>query len=89
MKAPKIRTQFVEPQAILYRENGKQMCAIHPPEGWTYEHYGMIICDLIRNTAMAFDVDERDVFEWIEKERRNPTSPIVQWTVDTRQRTGT
>ena len=38
----------------------------------------MLICDLVRHAAKAFDVDEDDVWEWVDKERRDPTTPITR-----------
>ena len=34
------------------------------------------ICDHVRQVARAFKVDEIDVWEWVEKERRNPTMDL-------------
>jgi hypothetical protein len=56
--------------------NGNILCAIHPRPGDTHEHYGILICDLVRNVANAFDVQERDVWYWVDKERFNPTDAV-------------
>ena len=45
-------------------------------QNYGHEGYGLLICDLVRHVARCFKVHEDDVFEWIEKERRNPTAPI-------------
>ena len=36
-----------------------------------------MICDLVRHVAGAFKVDEAAVWEWVEKERHNPTDQIT------------
>ena len=47
-------------------------------EGYGYQHFGLLVVDLVRHVAAAFDVAEDDVWEWVDKERRHPTSPITQ-----------
>jgi hypothetical protein len=49
---------------------------VHVPPGWGPSHYGLVICDLVRHVAAALKCDEDDIFEWLEKERDNPTSKI-------------
>jgi hypothetical protein len=65
------------PLVIMYTEdpdpNGNIICAIHPRTGDHHGHYGILICDLVRHVANAFDVHENDVWEWVDKERLNPT----------------
>ena len=65
------------PLAIIFEApDGKVVTRIHVPEGYTYEHYGMIVCDFVRHVARAFNVDEQEVWEWVDKERANPTTSI-------------
>lgn len=80
-KKPTPITRVVNPLIIVYEENGRTAFQLHPMPGHEYRHYGMLICDLIRQTAMAFDVPEADVFAWVEKEWRNPTSEHTQWAI--------
>lgn len=40
--------------------------------------YGLIVCDIVRNVAKAFDVPENKIWYWVEKERAQPTSGITQ-----------
>jgi hypothetical protein len=35
-----------------------------------------VICDIVRHVARAFDVDEDAVWDWINRERFNPTTTI-------------
>lgn len=69
--------QVEQPLVIMFKEpGGNIVCHIHPDET-SYQHYGMLICDLARHVARAFKVDEAAVWEWVDKERRNPTTDIV------------
>lgn len=43
-----------------------------------YEHYGLIVCDLVRHVAAAFKVDEDDVWTWVDRERHHHTTDISQ-----------
>ncbi len=49
------------------------VCRLYPRPRDTYEGYGIMVCDLMRHIAKAFDVDEDDVWEWVDKERHHPT----------------
>jgi hypothetical protein len=67
------------PLAIIFEGPDKKVVThIHAPEGYTHEHYGMIVCDFVRHVARAFKVSEEAVWEWVDKERSHPTSPIEQ-----------
>jgi hypothetical protein len=37
----------------------------------------LLVCDLVRHVARAFKIEENDVWEWVDKERRNPTTEIT------------
>jgi hypothetical protein len=47
-----------------------------PPDGWTHATYALVICDLVRHVARAFQVDEGAVWKWVDKERQHPTTDI-------------
>lgn len=47
-------------------------------EGRNYQQYGILIADLVRHVAKAFKVHENDVWEWVDKERDQPTSPVTE-----------
>ncbi|HKF08909.1 MAG TPA: hypothetical protein VKB89_09330 [Xanthobacteraceae bacterium] len=66
----------VNPLLILFKDGERVACHIHPAKGYTHEHYGMLVCDIVRNVAHAFEVPEARVWEWVDKERAHPTTPI-------------
>lgn len=66
-----------DPLIILYRQNDELMCNIVISDSaFTYRHYGIAICDVVRHVAQAFHVSEDAVWEWVEKERFHPTTSI-------------
>lgn len=68
-----------KPLVIMYRAGDDSIVTnIHPTPDLTYEGYGLLICDLVRHVASAFKVDEDDVWEWVDKERRHHTTDIRQ-----------
>jgi hypothetical protein len=73
-------TPFVlkDPLVVMFQQDGKLVCHIHPAEGLDHKHYGLAICDLVRHVARAFHVDEAEVWKWVDKERRRPTTDITQ-----------
>ncbi len=76
--APATSIPVVNPYLIIYKDGlNRNVCRIHPPAGSTHEHYGMLICDIVRHVSRAFEVNEEAVWEWVERERRNPTTAIT------------
>ena len=71
-------TRIDNPLAIVFQAEGKVFYHLHPPAGWTHEHYGLLVCDLVRHVAQAMKVEEGAIWEWVERERSKPTSPITQ-----------
>ena len=66
-----------QPLVVMFEADGGVVCHIHPSKtASSHQHYGILICDLVRHVARAFEVEERDVWEWVDKERRRPTSEI-------------
>ena len=67
------------PLLIMFADQqGEVVCHIHPSEHCpTHETYGLLIADLVRHVARAFKVSEEDVWEWVDKERRHPTTKIT------------
>lgn len=63
---------------ITQDDEGKTVTRIHPAPGHTHKHYGLLIADLVRHVALAFKVDDADVWEWVDKERRRPTTKITR-----------
>lgn len=67
------------PMVIMFNSpDGEVICHLHPPQGYSHAHYGMLVCDLVRHVAGAFKVSEADVWEWVDKERNNPTTEVSQ-----------
>jgi hypothetical protein len=66
------------PLVIMFEADGGIICHIHPSEkAKSHEHYGLLICDLVRHVARAFKVDEADVWKWVDKERNSPTTDVT------------
>jgi hypothetical protein len=64
------------PRFIMFEgPDGTNICHIHPGE-LSYGQFGMLVCDLVRHIAAAFKVEEDDVWAWVDKERRHPTTKV-------------
>ncbi len=72
------KTMRIEsPLVVMFEADGGIVCHIHPSKlASSHEHFGLLICDLVRHVARAFKVDEDAVWEWVDKERRRPTTKI-------------
>lgn len=66
------------PLIIMFKQDDKIVCHIHPEKNMNYEQYGLAICDLVRHVAKAFKVNEKEVWKWVNMERNNPTTSIEQ-----------
>jgi hypothetical protein len=77
--APPGTFRIANPLVIMFAdERGEVICHIDPSEHCpTHETYGLLIADLVRHVARAFNVSEEAVWEWVDKERGHPTSPIT------------
>lgn len=65
------------PLVIVFQsDEGDVTMHIYPPDGYSHKEYGLLICDLVRHVAGCFRVPEDDVWEWVMKERRSPTTAI-------------
>ena len=71
--------KIANPLLIMFAdEQGEVVCHIHPSKHCpTHESYGLLIADLVRHVARAFKVSEDNVWEWVDKERRHPTTKIT------------
>ena len=67
-----------KPLVLMFEQDGKTICHIHPAKGYDHQQYGLLICDLVRHISRAFHVDENYGWEWVDKERSNPTTEITQ-----------
>jgi hypothetical protein len=67
------------PLVIMFADDsGKVHCQLHPSDKCpSPAEYGLLIADLARHVARAFEVDEGEVWEWVDKERRRPTTGIT------------
>ncbi len=62
---------------IVFENDGQLQTHLYPGE-MGYEEYGTLIASLVRHVANAFKVRENDVWEWVDKERYEPTAPISE-----------
>jgi hypothetical protein len=71
--------KIANPLLVMFAdEQGGVVCDIHPSEHCpTHETYGLLIANLVRHDARAFKVGEEDFWEWVDKERGHPTTPIT------------
>jgi hypothetical protein len=69
---------IASPLAIMFKQDEHIVCHIHPPKDSDYKQYALLICDLARHVARAFKVEEDEVWKWVDKERRRPTTEIMQ-----------
>ena len=65
-----------KPLVIMFPDkSGDVQRHIYPSERCpTHEEYGLLVADLVRHVARAF---EEDVWERVDKERRHPTTAII------------
>ncbi len=72
------RFEVKNPLVIVFRTpDGDNITHLYPPDGWSHQHYGLLVCDLVRHVARAFKVDEAAVWEWVDKERNHLTTAIT------------
>jgi len=64
------------PILSVYLHGRDMICTLDPPHDFNYEQYALLICDLVRHVARAFEIEEDDVWQWVERERANPTSTL-------------
>ena len=63
-----------QPYVIMFKPDGGKDIITHIHKGdIDYKGYGLLVCDLVRHVAAAFDVPEDDVWEWVDKERYHHT----------------
>ncbi|MGA2850778.1 MAG: hypothetical protein ABSE46_17405 [Terracidiphilus sp.] len=66
-----------KPFIIVFENDGKIQTHLYPGER-SYAQYGILIADVVRHVANAFNIHENDVWEWVDKERYKPTSPVTE-----------
>lgn len=71
--------QIKTPLVIVFEDDAsdKVNFRLHPSEKCnTYQGYGLLVSDLVRHIAKLFQVNEEQVWMWVDKERAKPTTPI-------------
>jgi hypothetical protein len=69
--------QIDSPLIIVFESDGEIQTHIYP-EDMDHTDYGTLIAILVRHVANAFKVNENEVWEWVDKERYNPTTPAKE-----------
>lgn len=69
--------KIADPLIIMFENDGAVQTRLYPGEHG-FEEDGLLIADLVRHVANAFQVPENDVWEWVDKERYNSTSPATE-----------
>ena len=67
-----------KPWVIVFQDDEGNMQTRLYPEEKSYMQYGILVADIVRHVAKAFKVSEDSVWEWVEKERYRPTSPVIE-----------
>ena len=73
------RMEIRDPLVIMFEAEGQIICHLHPSKrANSYEAYGLLICDLVRHVAKYFKVNDGAVWEWVDKERKHPTTDVTE-----------
>lgn len=65
----------------MFEEEGTDnvLCHLHPSDSCgDYRSYALLVSDLVRNVARCFDVEEDQVWEWVDKERNKHTTEVIR-----------
>ena len=71
-----IKVEVTNLLVIMYQQDGRTVCRLHPPADYKYQYYGLIVYDLVRHIAAAFNVSEDDVWRVVELERAHHTTDL-------------
>jgi hypothetical protein len=66
-----------KPLIVVFENDGKIQTHLYPGERSSAQ-YGILIADVVRHVAKAFNVHENDIWEWVDKERYHQTSPVTE-----------
>ena len=67
------------PLVIMFEDEGGVVCHIQPSARATsHREFGLLVCDLARHVAYAFEVEEDEVWRWVDEERHRPTTEITR-----------
>ena len=64
------------PFLSVHKKKGSGNIIIVNVGAYDYQSYGLIVTDIVRQIANSFDINEELVWEWVEKERHNPTTLV-------------
>ena len=71
-----------DPLIVIYRpEEGGEAITLIMKSDLSHRHFGLLVADLIRHIAAAYQVREEDVVEWVNREMNHPTTKIEGGTV--------
>jgi hypothetical protein len=66
------------PLIIVFENDGDIQTHIYPAD-MDHKDYGALIATLVRHIANAFKVNENEVWESVDEERYNPTTPAAEF----------
>ena len=66
-----------KPLIVVFENDGKVQTHLYPGER-NHAQYGILIADVVRHVANAYNIHENDVWEWVDKERYRPTSQVTE-----------
>jgi hypothetical protein len=70
------RFEIRDPLVIMFEgPDGNILTHIHPGKH-THKEFGLLVCDLVRHVARAFDEEEDTIWKWVDAERERPTTDI-------------
>lgn len=66
-----------KPLLIVFERDGGIVVEMWPSNTMNgHADYGILICDLVRHAALAFGVPEREVWKYVDVERKHPSGGI-------------
>ena len=76
---PSVETMRIEaPLVIMFQAPDKNVITHLHPGNTSYQEYGLLIVDLVRHVANAFNVEADSVWKWVDKERHHHTTNITR-----------
>ena len=70
--------QIDNPLVLMHEHDGEVICHVHGLDR-PVKHYGMLVCDLVRHIAKAYNVEEDDVWAHVDTERRHHTTEVQRF----------
>jgi hypothetical protein len=65
------------PLIIVFENDGQVQTHLYPG-AMDHKEYAILIASLVRHVARAFKVPEDEVWECVDEERENPTTPVTE-----------